>query len=305
MRMPRHGGPMAPGRTCFWVCEVDEYEGIWEQWREMGIATFGYPPEAPSYDGLSHSRAVNRVRELHSGDRIVSYLKGKTARRVGGIGTFQGGVRISDQEYDPLYAGRNEQGRRVDVGWDSVPLRGYYIAVPDDIRTPARAQTIQHIPDDAAERLEEMAREESMWDQLALSKDLVQDEVKELHPRIVENLNNLESGLRLYDPAKATEFPAGPIGRIDVLAKDRDDCPVVVEAKTHSANEQVVGQILRYMGWVKKNLDQARVRGIIVAGEFTYATRYAASVVDQGEGLALYRYAVRRGSIEFVRVTVP
>ena len=57
-------------------------------------------------------------------------------------------------------------------------------------------------------------------------------------------------------------------GPLDILALRKDGQEfLVVELKRDRASDEVVGQTLRYMGWVKKNLcnnDQG-VRGCIVA----------------------------------------
>lgn len=57
-------------------------------------------------------------------------------------------------------------------------------------------------------------------------------------------------------------------GPLDILAISNDESEfLVVELKRDRASDEVVGQILRYMGWVKKNLcsDDQKVSGCIVA----------------------------------------
>ncbi len=63
---------------------------------------------------------------------------------------------------------------------------------------------------------------------------------------------------------------ATDIGRIDLLAKHKTDARwLVVELKRQQTSDQTVGQVLRYVGWVKKHLarDGDRVDGLIVAHE--------------------------------------
>ncbi len=50
---------------------------------------------------------------------------------------------------------------------------------------------------------------------------------------------------------------------------------VVVELKRDLGKDQVVGQILRYMGWVKINHGTDNVRGIIVVGKKDQALSFA------------------------------
>ena len=57
------------------------------------------------------------------------------------------------------------------------------------------------------------------------------------------------------------------IGPIDILAVEpKSNSFVVIELKKGRPSDQVIGQILRYMGWVKKNLckDGQAVKGLII-----------------------------------------
>lgn len=61
-----------------------------------------------------------------------------------------------------------------------------------------------------------------------------------------------------------------PIGRIDLLCKSRDGKEwLVLELKKGKSSDAVVGQILRYISWVKANLTETdqNVRGVIILGE--------------------------------------
>ncbi len=87
-----------------------------------------------------------------------------------------------------------------------------------------------------------------------------------------KNLHLLEQGLRLYEEEGITglEFPVG--GRfIDILAVDKDGGYTVIELKVSRGYDRVVGQLLRYMGWVAKHHAEAtqEVRGAIVARQIT------------------------------------
>ncbi len=104
---------------------------------------------------------------------------------------------------------------------------------------------------------------------------------KDLRNYLVKNLNTLEEGLTLYQDEEFTgvEYPVG--GRyIDVLAVDQTGDFVVIELKVSRGYDRTIGQILRYMGWIRKNLaaDKA-VRGIIVASDITEDLMLAASQI--------------------------
>ncbi|MDQ3830513.1 MAG: endonuclease NucS, partial [Candidatus Tectomicrobia bacterium] len=105
-------------------------------------------------------------------------------------------------------------------------------------------------------------------------------------------LSLVEPGLKLYSDEGITgvEFPAG--GRyIDILAVDRDGGYVVIELKVSKGYDRVVGQLLRYMGWIEKHHAEPgqRVRGVIVAKEITEDLKLACARV---QGLQLFEYAL-------------
>jgi len=88
---------------------------------------------------------------------------------------------------------------------------------------------------------------------------------------------SLEKDLRKYlatNPHKLGQkfeligelFNIGEVGEIDILFKDRNGNHIVVETKKGKSSDVVVGQIARYMGWVKRNLGE-NVRGIIVVSD--------------------------------------
>lgn len=90
----------------------------------------------------------------------------------------------------------------------------------------------------------------------------------------VQNLGLLEPGLELHDDGR--QFVT-PIGRMDLLCRDPDGAYVVVEIKADEAKDSVFGQILRYIGWVHRNLPDGRdnVRGVILAGGFGEQAKYS------------------------------
>lgn len=94
----------------------------------------------------------------------------------------------------------------------------------------------------------------------------------DLRDYLAKNLQILEPSLQLYKDEGITgvEFPVG--GRfIDILAVDGKDDYVVIELKVSRGYDRVVGQLLRYMAWIKRHhADPGQsVRGIIVAKSIT------------------------------------
>jgi len=87
------------------------------------------------------------------------------------------------------------------------------------------------------------------------------------------------------------QFPVDT-GRIDILAISKDQSEyLVLELKRGRASDRVVGQLLRYMGFIKKEYCQEgkSVRGAIVAHQDDLSVRNALSMVD---GVDFYLYSV-------------
>ena len=70
---------------------------------------------------------------------------------------------------------------------------------------------------------------------------------------LAKNLSLIEKGLLLYEEEgiKGIEFPVGN-RRVDILAVDKKKAYVVIELKVSKGYDRVIGQLLRYMGWIKK-----------------------------------------------------
>lgn len=83
------------------------------------------------------------------------------------------------------------------------------------------------------------------------------------------------------EPDAGYEFRT-PIGRMDFLARHkRDQRWLVIELKREKSSDAVVGQILRYMGWVQRHLVEngETVEGLVVATEGDPQLHYALDVV--------------------------
>ena len=113
---------------------------------------------------------------------------------------------------------------------------------------------------------------------------------KQLEDFIIENWNKTEFGKK-YDLIEeegeliSQQFKTD-IGFIDILAKDKKTKNyVVIELKKNQTSDDTIGQLLRYMGWIKKNKKDDGVKGIIVAGQFDTKLDHAKSMIPNSEVL--------------------
>ena len=117
---------------------------------------------------------------------------------------------------------------------------------------------------------------------------------KYLEEFIEANFNKIDFGakLELYQDEESSgrQYPT-TVGNIDLLAIDKTNKEfVVMELKKGKGSDMVIGQILRYMGWVKENLVQhgESVRGIVIASERDERIQYALEMIPN-VSLFLYR----------------
>lgn len=98
--------------------------------------------------------------------------------------------------------------------------------------------------------------------------------------------------VKLYvDPTgrDGIEFPTA-VGPVDILGVDEDGSFVVFELKRANSSDRAIGQLARYIGWVKQTIGKGKdVRGVIVAGNISDNLRYAATVIPN---VTLFEYEV-------------
>ena len=197
------------------------------------------------------------------------------------------GLHVDGMSVNSLFR-RHHASIKPDRGWDlffKLNSRQFRLWDPEKDPSPRYKDDIEaDIAENTAESVagtddfaEDTAREDNSGSRkFAFERDL--------QNYLVQNLGLLEPGLKLYEDEDGeftgVEFPAGQ-RRIDILAVGADGAYVVVETKVSHAYDRVVGQILRYMGWIKENLaGEASVRGVIVASEISDDLILATSSVE-------------------------
>ena len=95
---------------------------------------------------------------------------------------------------------------------------------------------------------------------------------------LVKHLNRLKSGLTF----QSSQYETETAGRLDTLASDTGGRHVVIELKRGLAPDAALGQLFRYMGWVRMHLagEGEEVRGYIIGDEISDYMVYATLAND-------------------------
>ncbi len=117
---------------------------------------------------------------------------------------------------------------------------------------------------------------------------------KQLEDFLIENWDKTELGkkynLIIEDGELVSRQYKTDIGIIDILVKDKKtDSFVVIELKKDQTSDDTVGQIARYMGWIREKKNDKNVTGIIIAGSEDEKLNYALKMVPN---VKLFLYEV-------------
>ncbi|CAN5893137.1 hypothetical protein BH11PSE13_BH11PSE13_34910 [soil metagenome] len=184
--------------------------------------------------------------------------------------------KSTNQTDDLLFKVDTGQFRRYEPGKDPAPIRE--LVQGDVARQEVLNEAAEEEPEDEAEAV-------------AGSSEFLLE--KDLQRYLAENLDCIEPGLRIYedDGVRGFEFDAGG-RRIDILAVDKANNMVVLELKVSKGYDRVVGQLLRYVNWVRLNIAEPtqRVRGLIICRTISEDLRLACASMPDVE---LLEYSLR------------
>jgi restriction system protein len=222
-------------------------------------------------------------------------LKGDIVLCPDGSGVYRVGEVISDYYY---VAGQNLPHRRK-VQW--LPTSIARSAMSEALqRSTGSIGTVSEVSDYRQE-IEAFLVEGQVALTVVASDPVVEDPVafameKHLEAFLVANWEQTELA-RTFSIYEEDGEPVGQqyatdAGPIDILAVSKDRKRLlVVELKRGRASDVVVGQILRYMGYVKEQIAETEqtVEGVIIALEDDQKLRWALAAVPS---ISFYRYQV-------------
>ncbi len=114
---------------------------------------------------------------------------------------------------------------------------------------------------------------------------------------LVDHWNQVNFGapLKIYEEKGepvGQQYDTEAVGRIDLLCEDMSTgALVVIELKKGRQSDAVIGQLTRYMGWVKEHLANGRdVEGIVLTPDYDQRLRYAIKAIP---GSRVLRYETR------------
>ena len=171
-------------------------------------------------------------------------------------------------------------GSRFNLTFNDIDLFLHTISAEDEGR-----EAVEAIPE-GREVLEPREREQVESMEFAMERYLEEF--------IEANFNRIDFGanLELYQDEENSgrQFPT-PIGNIDLLSVNKEKKEfVVIELKKGRSSDVVIGQILRYMGWVTEHLAKDyNVRGIIIVKDKDERLEYALKLIPNVD---LFKYSV-------------
>ncbi len=184
----------------------------------------------------------------------------------------------SDNSFRMHLLGLSINNRHAPTRWPSLYKRAFLIQVSSTRFRLAKLGEGDVEVSEEVEVGEDAAREfEEVGYSLSLERDL--------EDYLSRNLDAVEEGLKLVERQK--ELPG--IGRLDILARDRNGNFVVIELKAGQADEKAVGQLQAYMEYLREQ-SYENVRGILIAASYTPKAVYAAKAV---KNIELARYEVQ------------
>lgn len=138
----------------------------------------------------------------------------------------------------------------------------------------------------------ELENKSNINKQMSVSSEKILEDL--IEDKILKGQKVFDKKLKIYEDEinYGRQLVAGNYGRIDLLAKESDeDNLIIIELKKGKSDDAVVGQISRYISWVKNNLakNNQDVNGIICVYESSEVLDMS---VDNIPNIEVYEYGL-------------
>lgn len=242
-----------------------------------------YPDKPQQTKGLIANMLRSFYHEIHPGDFVIARRGRKTLAAVGEVTE----AAVHTPGRNPAHGHRGF----LKVTWREQPRDKVFPTVVFPMHTLAEL---------SAEQFDGFLEGSGFQGVSPVAAEAIEDPnafvlEKYLEDFVVSNFDTIFKGqLKIFEDADGNEGQqyATDIGPIDILAVEPTSRSfVVIELKKGRPSDQVVGQILRYMGWVKKNLCSTgqAVKGLVICSDHDPKLSYA---LEMTSGIDVRYYSV-------------
>ena len=215
--------------------------------------TAAYPDKPPATKGLIVNMLWAFYHEVAPSDFVIARRGRKilaASGKVVGVGFYAPGK-------NPILASPDANHPNfLEVEWQAQPRDKVFPTLVFPMHTLAKISEDQY---------NNLLSESEIITETGITESPIQERIdqsafvleKYLEDLIVSNFKTIFKGkLNIYDADGADgQQYSTEIGTIDILAVEPEsNSLMVIEIKKGRPSDQVVGQILRYMGWIKKNI---------------------------------------------------
>jgi len=224
-----------------------------------------YPDKPPTTKALFENMVWNFYHEIAPGDFVIA----RRGRKIlAGVGKVSGPAF-----YAPGKSSIHDHPNWLEVTWQESPRDKKFpgIVFPMHTLSELTETKFRECVELPGEQLISIPSEDSDGETPQDINAFVLE--KYLEDFIVSNFQTIFKGeFAIYEDEEGNDGQqySTEIGPIDILSVEpKSKSFVVMELKKGRPSDQVVGQILRYMGWVKKNLctNGQAVKGLIICRE--------------------------------------
>jgi len=223
----------------------------------------GCPDSPPQTKGLIANMLWAFYHEIAPDDFVIARRGQKT---LAAVGTVTGSATYSPGRNPLLAAPERLHPNFLQIQWQGAPRDKIFptIVFPRHTLTELSKDKYDSLVEGSGPLPEDSDASEAVENRGEFVLE------KYLEDFIVSNFDTIFKGeLKIYEDTEENEGQqyATDIGPIDILATEpRSKTFIVIELKKGRPSDQVVGQTLRYMGWIKMNLctNGQAVKGLII-----------------------------------------